>query len=39
MVSLIDKGQPHTFWIAMLVVEIVVPAVFFAIAGAGEKAR
>ncbi|CQA12411.1 Hypothetical protein ERS075656_06233 [Mycobacteroides abscessus] len=39
VVSLIDKGQPHPFWIAMLVVEIVVPAVFFAIAGAGEKAR
>lgn len=39
VVSLIDRGQPHPFWIAMLVVEIVVPALFFAIAGADEKAR
>ncbi|WJR35997.1 DUF4345 domain-containing protein [Mycobacteroides immunogenum] len=39
VVSLIDRGQPHPFWIAMLVVEIAVPALFFAIAGADEKAR
>ncbi|AMT71093.1 DUF4345 domain-containing protein [Mycobacteroides immunogenum] len=39
VVSLIDSGQPHPFWIAMLVVEIAVPALFFAIAGADEKAR
>ncbi|NGX08106.1 DUF4345 family protein [Mycobacteroides franklinii] len=38
VVSLIDRGQPHPFWIAMLVVEIVVPALFFVIAGADEKA-
>lgn len=37
--SLIDRGQPHPFWIVMLAVEIVVPAVFFAIAGADEKAH
>lgn len=39
VVSLIDRGQPHPFWIAMLVVEIAVSALFFAIAGADEKAR
>lgn len=39
VVSLIDKGQPHPFWIAMLVVEIVIPALFFALAAAGAKAR
>lgn len=37
--SLIDSGQPHPFWIVMLAVEILIPAVFFAIAGADEKAR
>lgn len=37
--SLIDSGQPHPFWIVMLAVEILIPALFFAIAGADEKAR
>ncbi|OHU28830.1 hypothetical protein BKG77_03900 [Mycobacteroides chelonae] len=37
--SLIDSGQPHPFWIVMLAVEILVPALFFVIAGADEKAR
>ncbi|WP_078292422.1 DUF4345 domain-containing protein [Mycobacterium sp. D16R24] len=37
--SLIDSGVPHPFWIVMLAVEILIPALFFAIAGAGEKAR
>ncbi|QCH23906.1 DUF4345 domain-containing protein [Mycobacteroides salmoniphilum] len=37
--SLIDRGQPHPFWIVMLAVEILIPALFFAIAGADEKAR
>lgn len=37
--SLIDSGQPHPFWIVMLAVEILIPALFFAIAGADEKTR
>ncbi|MEU9808800.1 DUF4345 domain-containing protein [Mycobacterium sp. NPDC050853] len=37
--SLIDRGQPHSFWIVMLAVEIAIPALFFAIAGADEKAN
>ncbi|MBF9352060.1 hypothetical protein BKG80_08180 [Mycobacteroides chelonae] len=37
--SLIDSGQPHPFWIVMLAVEILIPALFFVIAGADEKAR
>lgn len=37
IVSLVDRGQPHPFWIAMLVVEIVFPAIFFAISSADEK--
>lgn len=37
-VSLVDKGQPHPFWIVMLAVEIAIPALFFALAGADEKA-
>lgn len=35
--SLIDVGKPHPFWIVMLAVEIAIPALFFAIAGADEK--
>ncbi|MFD6198755.1 DUF4345 domain-containing protein [Mycobacteriaceae bacterium NPDC060252] len=37
--SLVGSGQPHPFWIVMLAVEILIPALFFAIAGADEKAR
>jgi hypothetical protein len=39
LVSLIDSGLPHPFWIVMLAVEIVVPALFFTIAAADAKAR
>lgn len=39
VVSLVAMGSPHPFWVAMLLVEIVVPAFFLAIAGADEKAR
>ncbi|MUM17636.1 DUF4345 domain-containing protein [Mycobacterium sp. CBMA271] len=37
--SLIDLGKPHPFWLVMLAVEIVIPTLFFVIAGADEKVK
>jgi len=39
LISLIDKGRPHWFQEVLTAVEFVVPAVFFGIAEADEKAE
>ena len=39
LISLVDKGRPHWFQEVLTAVEFVVPAVFFGIAEADEKAE
>ncbi|MGB6511416.1 MAG: DUF4345 domain-containing protein [Mycobacterium sp.] len=39
LISLVDKGRPHWFQEVLTAIEFVVPAVFFGIAEADEKAE